>query len=211
MVRRAAAALPGPRRVLLARRAHHRAGDLDQVLERQRPALQVDQDRRSDHRPHLPILLTHLRTGTLAWSARRGPAGSPRAGSPWLGGRQVGRCEGQSPTCWAGAACSCRTFPRRACGARPAALRRHGKDPGPAAARYEPREGGEPGPVGWLVPHPPGVPAQHRVLWPEYHTAHRPNTRSWPRFPRSVPARSGQLPDVPLRTRRAEPSAGGLR
>src|SRR6516162_8106725 len=65
VVRRAPAALPGPRRVLLARRAHHRAGDLDQVLERQRPALQVDQDRRSDHRPHLPILLTHLRTGTL--------------------------------------------------------------------------------------------------------------------------------------------------
>src|SRR6516165_8949031 len=72
VVRRAPAALPGPRRVLLARRAHHRAGDLDQVLERQRPALQVDQDRRSDHRPHLPILLTHLRTGTLATAGRRG-------------------------------------------------------------------------------------------------------------------------------------------
>jgi transposase len=27
--------------------------------------LQVDQDRRPDHRPHLPLLLTHLRTGTL--------------------------------------------------------------------------------------------------------------------------------------------------
>jgi hypothetical protein len=30
----------------------------------------VDQDRRPDHRPHLPILLTHLRTGTLAASVR---------------------------------------------------------------------------------------------------------------------------------------------
>jgi transposase len=38
----------------------------DQGLERQRPAFQVDQDRRPDHRPHLPLLLTHLRTGTLA-------------------------------------------------------------------------------------------------------------------------------------------------
>jgi hypothetical protein len=29
-------------------------------------ALQVDQDRRPDHRPYLPLLLTHLRTGSLA-------------------------------------------------------------------------------------------------------------------------------------------------
>jgi hypothetical protein len=66
VVRRAAAALPGPGRVLLPRRAHHRAGRVDQDLECQRPALQVDQDSRPDHRPHLPLLLTHLRTGTLA-------------------------------------------------------------------------------------------------------------------------------------------------
>jgi transposase len=66
VVRRTAAPLPGPRRVLLTRRAHHRAGRLDHDLECQRPALQVDQDRRPDHRPHLPLLLTHLRTGTLA-------------------------------------------------------------------------------------------------------------------------------------------------
>ena len=39
--------------------------DWDQDLECHRPALQVDQDRRSDHRPHLPLLLTHFRTGTL--------------------------------------------------------------------------------------------------------------------------------------------------
>src|SRR6266702_5925655 len=71
VVRRVAAALPGPRRVLLARRAHHRTAGLDQDLECQRPALQVDQDRRPDHRPHLPLLLTHLRTGTLG--ATRGP------------------------------------------------------------------------------------------------------------------------------------------
>jgi hypothetical protein len=38
---------------------------VDPDLERHRPALQVDQDRRPDHRPHLPLLLTHLRTGTL--------------------------------------------------------------------------------------------------------------------------------------------------
>jgi hypothetical protein len=45
---------------------------------------------------------------------------------------------------------------------------RHGKDPGPAAARDESRQGGEPGPVGWLVPHPPDVPAQHRVFVPDH-------------------------------------------
>src|ERR1022692_3374969 len=66
VVRRTATALPGPRRVLLPRRAHHRTGRLDHDLERHRPALQVDQDRRPDHRPHLQLLLTHLRTGTLA-------------------------------------------------------------------------------------------------------------------------------------------------
>ena len=64
VVRRTAAPLPGPRDVLLPRRARHRAGRVDQDLERQRPALQVDQDRRPDHRPHLPLLRTHLRTGT---------------------------------------------------------------------------------------------------------------------------------------------------
>src|ERR1700730_8278106 len=66
VVRRIAAPLPGPRHVLLARRAHRRAGGLDQDPECHRPAFQVDQDRRSDHRPHLPLLLTHFRTGTLA-------------------------------------------------------------------------------------------------------------------------------------------------
>src|SRR5215471_11656141 len=65
VVRRTAATVPGPWRVLLARRAHHGTGRVDQDLERQRPALQMDQDRRPDHRPHLPLLLTHLRTGTL--------------------------------------------------------------------------------------------------------------------------------------------------
>src|ERR1035438_7721794 len=74
VVRRTAAALPGPRRVLLPRRAHHRAGRLDHDLERHRPALQVDQDRRPDHRPHLPLLLTHLRTGTLGRRGWRAPA-----------------------------------------------------------------------------------------------------------------------------------------
>src|SRR5713101_2496983 len=65
VARRIAAALPGARRVLLARRAYDRARELDQDLERRRPALQVDQDRRPDHRPDLPLLLTDLRTGSL--------------------------------------------------------------------------------------------------------------------------------------------------
>ncbi len=39
---------------------------------------------------------------------------------------------------------------------------------GPALPRDEPGQRGEPGPVGWLVPHPPSVPAQHRVLVPEH-------------------------------------------
>jgi len=45
---------------------------------------------------------------------------------------------------------------------------RHGKDAGPATAGQEPRQRGEPHPVGRLVPHPAGVPAQHRVLVPEH-------------------------------------------
>src|SRR5258706_7943238 len=45
---------------------------------------------------------------------------------------------------------------------------RHGEDFGPAPARYKPRQRGEPGPVSRLVPHPAGVPAQYRVLMPEY-------------------------------------------
>ena len=46
--------------------------------------------------------------------------------------------------------------------------RRHGEDFGPAPARYKPRQRGEPGPVGRLIPHPVGVPPQYRVLMPEY-------------------------------------------
>jgi len=44
---------------------------------------------------------------------------------------------------------------------------RHGEDSGPAPARYKPRQRGEPGPVGRLIPHPAGVPPQYRVLMPE--------------------------------------------
>ena len=43
-----------------------------------------------------------------------------------------------------------------------------GKTFGPAPARYKPRQGGEPGPVGRLVPHPAGVPPQYRDLVPEH-------------------------------------------
>ena len=45
---------------------------------------------------------------------------------------------------------------------------RHGKDIGPAPARYKPRQRGEPGPVGRLIPHPSDVPPQYRVLMPEH-------------------------------------------
>ena len=45
---------------------------------------------------------------------------------------------------------------------------RHGEDLGPAPARYKSRQGGEPGPVDRLVPHPAGVPPQDRVLVPEH-------------------------------------------
>jgi hypothetical protein len=45
---------------------------------------------------------------------------------------------------------------------------RHGEDFGPAPARYKPCQRGEPGPVGWLVPDPAGVPPQDRVLMPEH-------------------------------------------
>src|ERR1039457_6616887 len=58
--------MPRTRRVLLSGGTHDRARRVDQALERSRPALHLDQNRRPDHRPHLPLLLTHLRTGTLA-------------------------------------------------------------------------------------------------------------------------------------------------
>jgi hypothetical protein len=45
---------------------------------------------------------------------------------------------------------------------------RHGEDFSPAPARYEPRQRGEPGPAGRLIPHPAGVPPQYRVLTPEH-------------------------------------------
>src|SRR5450755_432133 len=70
MVRRIAAAMPGTRSVLLTRRAHGRARRVDQDLERSRPALHLNQDPRPDHRPHLPVLLTYLRTGSLAEGGR---------------------------------------------------------------------------------------------------------------------------------------------
>ena len=45
---------------------------------------------------------------------------------------------------------------------------RHGEDVGPAPAREEPCQRGEPHPVARLIPYPAGVPAQHRVLVPEH-------------------------------------------
>ncbi len=44
---------------------------------------------------------------------------------------------------------------------------RHGEDFGPAPARYEPGQRGEPYPVGRVVTHPADLAAQHRVLVPE--------------------------------------------
>jgi len=41
-------------------------------------------------------------------------------------------------------------------------------DLGPAAAGNQPRQRGEPHPISRLVPDPPGVPPQHRVLMPEH-------------------------------------------
>jgi hypothetical protein len=43
-----------------------------------------------------------------------------------------------------------------------------GEHLGPAPARDELRQRGESCPVGWLVPHPAGMPAQHHVLMPEH-------------------------------------------
>jgi DDE superfamily endonuclease len=37
---------------------------VDQPLERRCPALHLDPHPRPDHRPHLPLLLTHLQTGS---------------------------------------------------------------------------------------------------------------------------------------------------
>ena len=65
LVRRTRAPLPRPRRPLLPRQPQDRAGAMDTDLERHRAALPLDQDRRPDPRPHLPLLHTHLRTGSL--------------------------------------------------------------------------------------------------------------------------------------------------
>ena len=46
--------------------------------------------------------------------------------------------------------------------------RRHREDPGPASARQEPCHRSEPHPVGRVIPYPADIPAQHRVLVPEY-------------------------------------------
>ena len=51
------------------------------------------------------------------------------------------------------------------CGARRAG---HREDLSPAPAKYQLRQRGEPHPVSRLVPDPPGLPPQHRVLAPEH-------------------------------------------
>ncbi|MGW0630094.1 helix-turn-helix domain-containing protein [Streptomyces sp. NPDC002758] len=66
VVRRAGTTLPRTRRVLHTRRAEDRTRGLDQDLEREGPTLQADQNRRPDHRTHLPLLHPDLRTGTRA-------------------------------------------------------------------------------------------------------------------------------------------------
>ena len=63
------------------------------------------------------------RPSRRASSARRGSGGIPTADSPSPGERQGGRCSGLSAVGRACGACSCRTCPRPACGARPAASR----------------------------------------------------------------------------------------
>src|SRR5215470_7444376 len=45
----------------------------------------MDQDRRPDHRPHLPLLLTHLWTGTLADVGRQVLIGRQELSPPRLG------------------------------------------------------------------------------------------------------------------------------
>jgi hypothetical protein len=103
-----------------------------------------------------------------AWSARRGSAGSPTAGSPAPGGWLPRRYSGRSAGGRAGGACSCRTFARPACDARPAASRALPGRPRPATA------GGRTGPGQRTRPGrrartgPAGGPAQHRVLMPEH-------------------------------------------
>lgn len=86
-------ALPRTRRVLLPRRTQDRARRLDQDLERGRPAVQVDQDRRPDHRPDLPLLRQDLRTSSLGplprWP-RRFPSGGARLVEPGLQAGQGG-------------------------------------------------------------------------------------------------------------------------
>jgi|SRR5450755_817206 hypothetical protein len=46
--------------------------------------------------------------------------------------------------------------------------RRHGEDPAQRRRGMNRGKRGEPDPVGGFVPHPPGVPAQHRVRVPEH-------------------------------------------
>jgi hypothetical protein len=62
--------------------------DWIKIWECRCPAVQVDQDRRPDHRPHLPLLLTHLRTGSLGRCGQARPLLEPRvhSGFPFVQG-----------------------------------------------------------------------------------------------------------------------------
>jgi hypothetical protein len=66
VVRRVAATPPRSRGLLLPGRTDLRARTVDQILERERQAVQVDQDRRPDHRRDRTLLREDLRTGSLA-------------------------------------------------------------------------------------------------------------------------------------------------
>ena len=65
-----APALNTARESPVRKRLHGSARERRRDLECQRPAVQVDQDRRPDHRPHLPPLLMRLRTETLGSAGR---------------------------------------------------------------------------------------------------------------------------------------------
>jgi hypothetical protein len=108
------------------------------------------------------------RPSPRAWLVRRGSGGVPTADSLSPGERQGGRCPGPSAggRAWAVA----RVVLARGQPAMPGQQRRgrDGEDFGPAPAREQSYQRGEPHPVCWLVPGPVGVPTQDRVSVPQH-------------------------------------------
>ena len=108
------------------------------------------------------------RPSPRAWPVRRGSRRCPQSGFSFARRTARRRCPG--PPAAAGLAAIAGVVLARGQPAVPGQQRRgrDGEDSGPAPAREQPCQHGEPHPVRWLVPDPAGGPAQDRVLMPQH-------------------------------------------